>query len=194
LKILNEKEALSGLELQTKLRKTGELNKYLVPFEIRNVESPRRIANVMIMPLYVSSLAPCPRIGVETGQKLYSQIACALHTIHSCELQHMDVKPANICMKDNGDFVLIDLGSVISIGSYSLSTTVYLPRDYQPGCRVPNRYQPTEIHDWVMLGMTIAEKVYNLPVGTAKPSPTFDELVSILRTDNAFEELIIHMR
>jgi serine/threonine protein kinase len=193
LKVLNEREALSGLDLQIKLRTTGEQNKFLVPFEIRRIESSRRISNVMIMPLYGSSLEPCPRLGIATGQKLFSQIASALHTIHACELQHMDIKPANICMRDNGDFVLIDLGSVISLGSYSLSTTVYLPRDYQVHRSAPNRYQATEVHDWLMLGMTIAEKVYSVPVGTAKPSPTFDELISILRTDDAFDELILCM-
>ena len=145
-------------------------------------EKSRRIANVMIMPLYVSSLEPCPQIGVETGQKLYSQIACALHTIHSCEFQHMDVKPANICMRDNGDFVLIDLGSVISIESYSLSTTVYLPRDYQPGRRVPYRYQATEIHDWVMLGSV---QYYQLGL----PSPLLLSMNSFL-----FLELIMPLR
>ena len=81
--------------------------------EIRIVESPKRIVNMMIMPPYVSSLEPCPRVSVETGQKLYFQIASALYTIHACELQHMDITPANICIRDNGDFVLIDLGSVI---------------------------------------------------------------------------------
>ena len=44
-----------------------------------------------------------------------------------------------------------------------------------------------------MLGMTIAEKVHSVPVGTAKHSPTFDELISILRTDDAYNELISRM-
>ena len=39
----------------------------------------------------------------------------ALTCLHKHEYAHMDVKPSNICINSNGDFVLIDLGSVASM-------------------------------------------------------------------------------
>jgi hypothetical protein len=41
-----------------------------------------------------------------------------------------------------------------------------------------------------MLGMTIAEKVYDLKVGGSAPPPTVEVLITILEVDGAFEELI----
>ena len=46
------------------------------------------------------------------------------------------------------------------------------------------------VHDWLMVGMTIAEKVYGLEVGGSAPPPTVAELTTILEADGAFEELI----
>jgi serine/threonine protein kinase len=103
----------------------------------------------------------------------------------------MDIKPSNICIRENGNFVLIDLGSVVMKGSFSESTVVYVPRDFQPRERLNpnNRYKAGGLNDWLMLGMTIAEKVYDLEIGTVKP----EELVRILQTHGAFEELITLM-
>jgi len=67
----------------------------------------------MIMPLYDCSLDSCPHICVAISQKLYAQISSALNVIHECDLNHIDVKSANICIRENGDFVLIDLGGVV---------------------------------------------------------------------------------
>ena len=70
-----------------------------------------------------------------------------------------------------------------STGSYSLSKTVYLPRDYQPAGpdpepdgRVASRYLATEVHDWLMLGVTIAKKMYN----NVKVNSIFASLISDL--------------
>ncbi len=97
----------------------------------------------------------------------------------------MDIKPANICLRGNGDFVLIDLGSVAMKLDISESTVVYVPRDFQPrDKRTPNsKYKAVDVNDWLMLGMTIA-------VGGSAPPPTVAGLTTILETDGAFGELI----
>jgi len=104
----------------------------------------------------------------------------------------MDIKPANICLSSRGHFILIDLGSVAEKGNISESTVVYVPRDFQPRNNLThnNRYKVDFVNDWLMLGMTIAEKVYTLEIGGQPPPPTVEGLIKILQTDEAFEELI----
>jgi len=48
----------------------------------------------------------------ETAVKITSSVAKALHEIHSHNLVHRDVKPANIFFKDTGEVKLIDLGLI----------------------------------------------------------------------------------
>lgn len=56
---------------------------------------------------------------------------------------------------------------------------------------IPNsKYKAVDVNDWLMLGMTIAEKVYSLEVGGSAPPPTVAELTTILEADGAFGELI----
>jgi hypothetical protein len=54
-----------------------------------------------------------------------------------------------------------------------------------------NKCKAVDANDWFMLGMTMAEKVYGLEVGSSAPSPTVAGLTTILETDGAFGELIL---
>jgi serine/threonine protein kinase len=38
---------------------------------------------------------------------------CVLSCLHELNHVHMDIKPLNICINHKGDFILIDLGSVV---------------------------------------------------------------------------------
>jgi serine/threonine protein kinase len=148
----------------------------------------------MIMPYYPSTLEHIETLSVEDGLRLFAQIRSAVDFLHALNYNHMDIKPANICVRDTGDFVLVDLGSVALKLDNSESTVVYVPRDFQPRDKrspsISNRYKAEDVNDWLMLGMTIAEKVYGLEVGGISPSPTVGGLIEILKTDDAFDELI----
>ncbi len=146
----------------------------------------------MIMPFYPSSLESLPLLNLNSGIRLFLEISNAVHFLHSLNYIHMDIKPANICLSSSGHFILIGLGSVAEKGNISESTVVYVPRDFQPRKKLTpnNRYKADFVNDWLMLGMTIAEKVYTLEIGGQPPPPTVEGLIKILQTDEAFEELI----
>lgn len=187
LKVLSSKEFQRGSTFLAKLQGQN-LSEFITSFELRSVNEK----NFMIMPHYSSTLEPHPKLSIESGMKLYQQMSEAIIFFHNLGLNHMDIKASNICIRENGNFVLIDLGSIVMKNSYSESTVVYVPRDFQPRDRNnSNRYKAVDLNDWLMLGMTIAEKVYGLEIGVnAKPPPTIQELIDILRRDGAFEELI----
>ena len=190
LKVLSPKEMERGSVFLAKLQGRS-LSDFITPFEIHTVNEK----NFMIMPQYSSTLETLRNLTISSGVKLFHQMSQAIKFLHDLGLNHMDIKPSNICLRESGDFVLIDLGSVVMKGLYSESTVVYVPKDFQP--REPrnphNRYQAVNLNDWLMLGMTIAEKVYGLEIGTAKSPPTIQTLISILQSDEAFEELITLM-
>jgi hypothetical protein len=51
-----------------------------------------------------------------------------------------------------------------------------------------------DVNDWLMRGMTIAEKVYGLEVSNSVPPPTVEGLTFILEADGVFGELITLFR
>jgi serine/threonine protein kinase len=188
LKALTLKEITRGSSLFAVLKAQAQGNPFVTTFEIRQ----HGCKSFMIMPYYPSTLEHIKTLSVEDGLRLFGQIRSAVDFLHALNYNHMDIKPANICVRENGDFVLVDLGSVALKLDNSESTVVYVPRDFQPrDKRSPsNRYKAVDVNDWLMLGMTIAEKVYGLEVGGISPSPTVGGLIEILKTDDAFDELI----
>ena len=188
LKALTPKEITRGSSLFTVLKEQTHMNPYLTSFELRTHGKK----SFMIMPYYPSTLASVRKLSLASGIRLFDQVRSAVDYLHSLNYNHMDIKPANICLRENGDFVLIDLGSVAMKLDISESTVVYVPRDFQPrDKRAPNsKYKAVDVNDWLMLGMTIAEKVYGLEVGGSAPPPTVAGLTTILETDGAFGELI----
>jgi serine/threonine protein kinase len=166
----------------------------LTPFELRFV----RNKNFMLMPQYMNTVEIVGPLSVEDGISLYRQIARALDFLHNLpeRYNHMDVKPSNICVREGNILVLIDLGSVAPLGCISESTRVYVPRDFQPRPRdnpTSNIYNAEAPNDWWMLAMTLAEKVYGLPVGLgATPPPTMAQLREILQ-DEVWAELIVKL-
>lgn len=188
LKALTPKEIARCSSLFIALKEQTHVNSYLTPFELRTYDKK----SFMIMPFYPSTLESVPKLSLASGVRLFDQVRSAVDYLHSLNYNHMDIKPANICLRYNGDFVVIDLGSVAMKLDISESTAVYVPRDFQPrDQRTPNsKYKAIGINDWLMLGMTIAEKVYGLEVGGNAPPPTVADLTTILETDGAFRELI----
>jgi serine/threonine protein kinase len=140
----------------------------------------------MIMPQYHNSIEIQMTMTPIAGAELYHQMALALNFLHNLpeRYNHMDIKPSNICTREGGRLVLIDLGSVVPFGLKSESTRVYVPQDFQqrpPENPTSNVYVAEASNDWWMLAMTIAEKVYGLPVGLgATPPPLKSKLLEIL--------------
>jgi serine/threonine protein kinase len=188
LKALTPKEISRGSSLFSVLHESTQVNPFLTSFELRHHDKK----SFMIMPYYPSTLESVQKLSLVDGVRLFHQVGSAIKFLHSLNYNHMDIKPANICLRENGDFVLIDLGSVALKLNMSESTAVYVPRDFQPrDKRTPNnKYKAVDVNDWLMLGMTIAEKTYGLEVGGSAPPPTVEDLTTILKRDGAFEDLI----
>jgi serine/threonine protein kinase len=105
----------------------------------------------MIMPKLETTLEPMTSINEKEAMQLWCDISNALDFIHSGEFAYMDVKPANICV-NQGNFVLIDLGSIVKFGKRSSSTPAYIPSDF-------TETKGSAHCDWWMLAMTLSEKV-----------------------------------
>jgi hypothetical protein len=190
-KVLSPTEMRRGSRLLVELSRSACRSPFLIDFEIRTINSK----NFMFIPRYVATLKDLNCISLQSGVRLFEQMYSALGVIHQIGMNHMNLKPSNICLNEIGDFVLAGLTQAVAKNEYSESTQVYLPRDFQP--RSPlfpaaTGYQAVDENDWLMLGMTIAEKVYCLNIINLDP-PTTEEIVRILQTDGAFDHLIALM-
>jgi serine/threonine protein kinase len=196
LKGMSKKETSRASALLASIRKSnvteGDLTKScLTTFEL----FCNRDKLYMIMPHYVNTLEILPVLTKEEGMILYRQMKEALDFLHNLpdQYNHMDVKPSNICIRESGVLVLIDLGSVVPLGSTSESTRVYLPSDFQQRNRsnpTSNMYKAESSNDWWMLAMTVAEKVYALPVGLGATSPPLMSELRNMLNDEVWVELV----
>ena len=116
LKALTPKEITRGSSLFAVLKAQGQGNPFVTTFEIR--QHGRKA--FMIMPYYPSTLEHIKTLSVEDGLRLFRQIRSAVDFLHALNYNHMDIKPANICVRENGDFVLVDLGSVALKGQFGV--------------------------------------------------------------------------
>jgi serine/threonine protein kinase len=175
LKVLNVKETNRSAAFNLVLN--GQKHPHLTPFELKSAGTKV----FMLMPIYSTTLEHIKILSVEDGRKLLEQIGNDLRFIHSIEFVHMDVKSSNICLDSLGNYVLIDLGSITQKNEVSESTVAYVPIDFQPRSRAEhsNKYKSQFVCDWLMLGMTLAEKVYCLEIG--RVNPTVEGLFKILK-------------
>lgn len=185
LKALTPKESERASALQRELG--SATHESLSQFDLRSHSAK----NFMMMPYYPSTLERVPGLSIGDGQRVVSQISGAIRFLHDSSFVHMDIKPANICLNEQGDAILIDLGSVVkrstpSTPSFSESTVVYVPRDFQPrprDNRNSNRYEAVDLCDWWMLAVTVAEKVYGKEIGGSPQTPTTTELKNMLKDE-----------
>ena len=122
----------------------------------------------MLMPRFLDVLERCPALDADATLLLWQQMRTALSAIHGLGFAHMDVKPANICQTESGDFVLIDFGSIARVGGCTQSTPSYLPRELI-GRNTHSVTSATSV-DWWMLALTLGEKCCDPPleIGGAK--------------------------
>lgn len=112
----------------------------------------------MIMPIFPSTLHSLTlnQQNSEIIGKLISQISGALEALHAIGYCHMDIKPSNIAIDNEGNFVLIDLGSVAPVNEPTECTDLYLPSE---DGGTYGRYIATEKRDWLMLAITVYSKL-----------------------------------
>ena len=109
----------------------------------------------VIMPKYSTTLEMISSIDTTDVGKMWSDLKDALEYLHGFQFAFMDTKPSNICIQD-GNFILIDLGSVCVFQKKSSCTLAYIPRDLRPKS---GDVVASALLDWWMLLMTIGEKV-----------------------------------
>jgi serine/threonine protein kinase len=112
------------------------------------------------MPRFPCSLEVCPAVfDSSAGEKLLFQMYQALQSLHSVGLVHCDVKPGNIFVSQNGDFVLGDFGGVRKENErIAQSTDEYIPLDAK------NVVYASFAYDHWMLAMTMFDMMSDLPM------------------------------
>lgn len=116
-------------------------------------------------------------------RSVFISITDAVKTLHEHGLLHLDIKPANIWIRPNGDVVLLDLGACRSIQHYKdfpqpMKTTGYAsPEQHKP---IKNTILTTQTDIYA-----IAATMYACIEGASPPSAVsrseFDEKISRLR-------------
>jgi len=96
---------------------------------------------------YPSSLDHLRRLTLADGVHLFHQVCSAVDFLHLLNYNYMNIKPSNICVRENGDFVLVDLSSVVRKSESSESAVVYVPSDFQPldKCNLHNIYTTVDV-------------------------------------------------
>ena len=62
-----------------------------------------------------------PKPSLDIVLTWFHNIATALHIMHSNNILHLDIKPENILVRDNGNIAIIDFGLSQSIDEYNIS-------------------------------------------------------------------------
>jgi len=122
---------------------------HVTPYEL--VDTPGG-KHFMIMPKFATALEPVSYLDPAGVAAIWAHMEEALGCLHAKGFAHADVKPANICVREDGlSFFLIDLGSVAQLGARTSSTLACVPRNIARG-------RASAELDWWMLAVTLAEK------------------------------------
>lgn len=135
-----------------RLRATGALN--LVHPNIAKIDKIlfQGSIGIIIMEIYSTTISQVKSFDQSRYfRKMYEDVCGALIHLHSQGQVFVDVKPDNICLDINGNFVLIDIGSIVADGSSDVNTTeAYLPQ----ARKVPVAKKDM---DFIMLGFSMIE-------------------------------------
>lgn len=122
---------------------------HIVPLQLFSAsDETRKSRSVLSMPPYQCALDAMPRIPPHLLIRGVTQIREALTVLHNHGVYHMDVKPANILIGNDGNWNLTDFDSCRwdGDGARAKLTTNYIPRDFS---RIPSRR-----FDLVLLAVT----------------------------------------
>jgi len=97
----------------------------------------------------------------------FAQLLNGLREVHSNKLLHLDIKPGNVYVRNDGSPLLIDFGAA----RQTLTTEgVKLPPTYTPGFAAPEQYaRPGELGPWTDI-YSVGATVYACLAGAA-PQP-----------------------
>ena len=151
---------------------------YIIPIEAVQVLRGASAKYFFFMPLLPITLESLPETTTAVLLRLYNQMSDALKSLHAMGFAHMDVKPANILIANNGDFILADFGSIVPMGSRSESTPAYLPREMWNRERASPVASP--MVDWWMLAVTVCEKACQYRAGEGAENATAQAIKGML--------------
>ncbi len=152
--------------------------KWIIPFELYD----RHHKFYMFMPLHPVTLEHLPSLDSTTSPLFWTCLSGALDFLHENNYAHNDVKPPNILINTAGEFILTDLGSLVSVGSRSATTRAYIPRELwdRRNDRGPLASVAT---DYWMLAMTIFEKVCGGDISGAE-TPKTSTIIEAINTNS----------
>ena len=112
----------------------------------------------LVMPLFTggslqSRLSDAP-IHWELALELIRQVAQAVADAHALRILHLDIKPANVLLDDQGHPWLGDFGIAEMMGSTASMSAAMMTPAYTPPERLRNE-KPTELTDIYSLGATL---------------------------------------
>ena len=119
----------------------------------------------IFMPLHPITLEHLKILEPVVVRRFWDHLSSALSFLHDLGFAHMDVKPSNILIATNGDFILADLGSLVRFNNRSASTKAYVPRDLWVN---PSGPIAAASVDWWMLAMIIFERACGGNIGGAE--------------------------
>jgi serine/threonine protein kinase len=112
----------------------------------------------------------------------FAQLLNGLREVHSNKLLHLDIKPANVYLRNDGSPLLIDFGAARQTLT---AEGIKLPPTYTPGFAAPEQYaRPGELGPWTDI-YSVGATVYSCLAGAAPQAAHLriqkDELVSARR-------------
>src|SRR5690242_18551364 len=96
----------------------------------------------------------------------FAQLLNGLREVHTNKLLHLDIKPANVFLRNDGSPLLIDFGAARQTLS---AEGVQLPHTYTPGFAAPEQYaRAGELGPWTDI-YSVGATVYACFAGSAPP-------------------------
>ena len=159
LKISTEEEYSRAITFLTVLSERGATMHQNI-ISIRPVV--KRSKFYIFMPLHPITLEHLEVLESAVIRRLWNHLSAGLSFLHQLGFAHMDVKPSNILIATNGDFILTDLGSLVPFKNRSASTKAYVPRELWTNPSGPIAEASV---DWWMLAMVIFERACGGDIG-----------------------------
>src|SRR3954466_5541375 len=102
----------------------------------------------------------------------FAQLLNGLREVHTAKLLHLDIKPANIFLRNDGSPLLIDFGAARQTLS---AEGAKLPPTYTPGFAAPEQYaRPGELGPWTDI-YSVGATAYAC-LASAAPQPAHERL------------------
>ena len=124
-----------------------------------------------------------PLISEQALRWMFAQVMDAVREVHTHKLLHLDLKPANIYLRDDGTPILLDFGAARQTLHADLST---LHPMYTPGFAAPELATKKELGPWTDI-YSIGATIFNCMVGV--PPQSAHERRSDDRMEQFYREL-----